>query len=206
MAGGGGGAEVISLGTIIAGLAIVVNLGWNLWNTLHTRDVANNIRVEQRQVERWDRLRGRIEANLDAFVSDLKSAHMIVAKAANEPQKQSVLEIVEIEIVHKQDLLAMALEAADRSDCCDAESFSYLVNGRADYNGETSWDMILTVLASAAIAGQNQVQHLKRLNRYANDIDTCVREALERQDNALIPKTRQRWSLITGIKPRREKN
>ena len=199
MADAGGGADALSWGTVIAGLAIVVNLGWNLGNTLHTRRVAHRIRIEKRQTERWDRLRSRIETNLDAFIVDVKSAHMILAKATSEPEKSKVIEWIDFEIALKQDALAKALEEADRSDCCEAKDWALLANGPAQYAGETSWDMIITVIACAANMTENRVQHLKRLNKYADDIELAVREALEAQDNILAPKSKKSWSLRFGI-------
>jgi len=194
----GGGADTLSWGTIIAGVAIVVNLAWNFGNTLHTRGVAHNIRIEQRQIERWDRLRARIESSLDAFVLELKSAHAILAKASIEEDKSPLIALIDYDIVLKQDVLAKALEEADRSDCCDSTDWVLLANGPAKYGDETSWDMILTVLACAATMRNDQVQHLKRLNIYANDIELAVRQALEAQDLASSPKTKRRWSLWSG--------
>ncbi len=198
MALDGGVSDAQAIMPWVAGLGILINLVWNLGNTIHTKDVAAKIRVEQRQVERWDRLRNRIETTLDTFVSEVKAGHLVVAKAANTPQIIPVIEVLELDIVLKQDELAKALEAADKSDCCENSDWSHLANGPAIYAGETSWDMILTVLSSAASAGTRQVDHLKRLTRYADDIDTAVREALEAQDKSLLPQPRPRFSIWSG--------
>ena len=55
------------------------------------------------------------------------------------------------------------------------------------------------MIACAANMTENRVQHLKRLNKYADDIELAVREALEAQDNILAPKSKKSWSLRFGI-------
>ena len=201
MAQGGGvdNAQVITW--IVAGAGIGINLIWNWANRRHTNDTAERIRIEQRQLDRWDRLRSRIEAALVELVSDLKNAHILVAKAdPSKPETILLINALGLDINVKQDALATALENADRADFCHGTDWVNLANGKSIYDGETSWDMVNTVLSSATKATTEQVNFLKRLKPYADDIDQVVRDALEAQDDLLAPKPRPRFSLWRGFR------
>ncbi|WP_379553570.1 hypothetical protein [Qipengyuania sp. DGS5-3] len=173
---------------IVAGSGIFANLIWNWRNRIHTNSVAEEIRSDQRRLDRWDRLRARIEAALDGLVGDLKSAHLLVAKAdKNASAVVAMVDAIGLEINLLQDALATALEDADRADFCDGTDWGTLANGKAIYDGETSWDMINIVLRTAAAEKHGQIATLKRLKLYADDIDRTVRDALEVQDDLLVP-------------------
>lgn len=190
MAEGGADNTAQLITWVVAGLGIGINLLWNIANRRHTNKTAKAIRAEQHQIDRWARLRSRMETKLSELVESLRNAPLHYANL--DPAKvhsTAPMVVLNIGIVNAHDDLSRVLGEADRADFCESCEWAQLAYG-AQYDSETSWDLAMTVLETAARYNIDRVKHLGRLKDYAADIEHAVRTAIDQQDATMSPESK----------------
>ena len=166
----------------IAVAAIIANLGWNWLNRRHTNSLAADIRREQFEMDRWVRLRSRIETNLGTLTENLRGAPLLFAKPdLSEAEAATFMNVLELTVNDAHDNLSRSLEEAGNVEFCDELNWLQCAYG-ATYGTETSWDQILTVLGTASRQKLDLARYLRRLKTYSDDIETSVRNVLDQQD------------------------
>jgi len=183
-----GGDETTQLITwAVAGIGIGINLLWNWWNFRQNTKLAQQLRAESFEQDRWARLRNRIETRLEELLDTLRGApSMLSTLKEEELRHQAPIDFIGSQIVLAHDALSRSLEAADKADFCSGTDWATLALGNS-YGKETSWDLISTAISVATEKSADRITYLKRLKRYSDDIEDTVRTGLDQQDAAFAP-------------------
>lgn len=182
MGGGAGGNQWI--GWLLTAVGIVASLLWNYYNFSKTRE----LRVEQYQLAQWQRIRARIETQLEAMFDVVSfSAQQLHAAKSPEQQNESI-NLCNLTLVMAQDALASALEEASKSDHCDGACWGEAASGLA-HGTETSWDIAIGLISEAlAEPGKaRKAAKLKQLLIPIREIREAVMERCRIQDISLDP-------------------
>jgi hypothetical protein len=174
-------AQVV--GWIVTFVAFLGNLVWNWRNRLHTNELAANLRFEQHSRDNWSRLRARIESKLDELVEAACEAPSTVKALPDGSTASQVLEMLNLDLVGKQDRLARALQEADVSHYTNYEDWANAGSG-LPHGNETSWDLLLAKFEEAGQAANEAdvFARLVEMRPFALEIEHAVKEKVRGQE------------------------
>ncbi|MHA6333186.1 hypothetical protein ACXYL9_05830 [Qipengyuania sp. CAU 1752] len=184
---GGIGAPHI-VGWVVTAAAFGGNLWWNWLNRKHANQLADDIRTEGFQKEIWDRHRGRIETQLEEFVTFVLNLPAQILAFPGDAEQAISLDIFELNLNVAHDGLARALSETNNSAYCHGEHWEEKAFGK-QYDSEQSWDLLLSGFARAGRCKKRhtQVDALKELKAHALEIEYEVRVEIRKQEYRYHP-------------------
>lgn len=172
---------------MIAGLSLVITVGWNFLNRRHTDQVAREIRSESFDLEQWKETRTEITRALREFEDAASGIGLLSRGGHSAEQLLTELDRENMKLAQKHVALTRELDRAAFQPSWVVYAYGGVVAGESD------WDRLNSVLIDVTgLADADTIRReLKAVGDYAHEIAETINEIIRKRTRELHPASGQ---------------